>query len=992
MTLSAAILIWSLLAAPVDLAPNPSFELADAGTVAFWEARTPSGPTHTMAWVDDIAHTGRRSLCITGRDPQFLARWRVGQLRNVAFQPGSTVILSAMVKAAGVVDHAQLRLYFLDAKGGVMTQPASGPLAGDQDWTRIEVQATVPDGAAYAMAYLELFGAGTAWFDEVSWRGEAIPPPGLPEPQVLPAAEAWEITGYETATRQNRAMLQLPEGLPQGEALFYAPGPAAGYEVEVVHLDEPDGAGTLELVVDGRSVASHTLDAQPGSETASVTWRVSNVPLQTNSRIKVIGMAEGGERARLLELRLRAASPFQGELRELAAPPSLKVCAAPELAAQARRQLPAAMEAAAAKLNEAREARLATFQTPDDWAGELRRIRSELDQYFGPFPERTPLNPKSYGRIERPEFTIEKITIESRPGFLVSTNLYLPARREGKVPGVLFCCGHSDEGKGYHLYHETCLGLVLKGYAVLAIDPMGQGERKEFFTPDGKPIGPVPQHHQLGRPLFLAGQTLAGMRVWDGLRAVDYLASRPEVDAERLGVVGNSGGGQESLLMAAVDERLKVCAAAHPGGPMENTWLNGQSFRDHEILSLIAPRACRFIVGEKSGEEWHVPRMEDMQRFYNGLGAPDKLDFAWVDGVHNMERPKREPAYGWLNQWFAMPGDQVEPPLVPFTAEELWCSPNGSTIQDLGSRTGLSIAEEDVDWPKRARPADPAAARAKLQAEVERVLRLGDAAPEAVNVSQAGSLAGDGFEARLLKIEAADRWLPAALLLPAETTTRPVVLHVSEDGKPTRADRPSLPIDLCKAGYPVLSVDVRGVGELDPQQGKRNATALGYDASQWRRDSVAINIWGYAGATLTAWQTADVRLAVDALGELGETNGKPIIGLGEGKGQVWMLLAASRRPQVSRVLGLRSLCSFRTLFASPVQEVTEYCWMPGAPDVFDLGELPALVAPRRVDVLAPIDADGGPSKDVDAAFSWAKQLGAVVRIDASDDVARCLAN
>ena len=988
---TVALALSSLVAAPANLSPNPSFELADGGAVACWSARTPTGPDHTMIWADDQAFDGQRSLCIESHDPQLLARWRTGQLRIVAFKPGTTVTLAAMVRCADVADHAQLRLYFLDANGGVIGQPASPPLSGTRDWTRLEVTGATPDNAAYSMAYLELFGTGTAWFDAVEWRGETVPAPGMAEPQVLAAGDVWGVTGYETVNRQTKVMLQVPAGQDRGEALFYAPGPAAGYEVAVVHLDEPDGAGELELMVDGRSVAKHVLDRPPGSETMPVTWTVPNVPLQTHSRIVIAGTANQGEQARVLELRLRATSQFEGDLKDLTPPPSLTVFTTPEAVVQARRQLPAMVEAAAAKLTDAREARLATFQTPDDWRGEQRRIRSELDQYFGPFPERTPLNPQVLGTIDRPTFTIEKTVIESRPGFLVAANLYLPKNRSGKAPGVLFCCGHSDEGKGYHLYHETCLGLVLKGYVVLAIDPMGQGERKEFFDPAGKPIGPVPQHHQLGRPLFLTGLTLAGLRVWDGVRAVDYLAGRPEVDPERLAVVGNSGGGQESLQMAAVDERLKVCAAAHPGGPMENTYRNGQSFRDREILSLIAPRPCRFIVGDQSGETNHALKVKDLLRFYQGLGAPEKLELAWVEGVHNMERPKREPAYGWLNQWLNMPGDQVEPPLEPFTAEELWCSPHGSTIRDLGSKAGLQIAAENARFPKRGHPDNPEAARKKLLAEVDRVLRI-DPLRADVAVNETGRLDAAGLSTRMLRLEAGDRYLAAVLLLPGEATDKPVVLHVSEDGKPTRADRSSMPVDLCRAGYPVLSVDVRGAGELDPQQGRRKVSALGYDADQWRRDSQAICLQGYADKTLTACQAEDVMAAADALAELPETKGRRVVGVGEGKGQLWMLLAAAHRPSIVRVVGIRGLLSFHSLLDQPEQEVVEYTWMPGATAVFDLSELPALVAPRRVDVLAPIDATGMPAGAADPAFRWARELGGAVHTGQDDDVLAAIAS
>jgi len=109
-----------------------------------------------------------------------------------------------------------------------------------------------------------------------------------------------------------------------------------------------------------------------------------------------------------------------------------------------------------------------------------------------------------------------------------------------------------------------------------------------------------PQHHYAGRPSWLVGRSLAGYRTWDGIRAVDALLQRPEVDPNRLAVVGNSGGGQMALLIAAADERIQVCAAAHPGGPMENTYLTGKGLVDRDLLGLIAPRPCIFIVGDES--------------------------------------------------------------------------------------------------------------------------------------------------------------------------------------------------------------------------------------------------------------------------------------------------------------------------------------------------------------------------------------------------------
>ena len=140
-----------------------------------------------------------------------------------------------------------------------------------------------------------------------------------------------------------------------------------------------------------------------------------------------------------------------------------------------------------------------------------------------------------------------------------------------------------------------------------------------------------------------------------GCRAggTDYLESRPEVDGEQLVAVGNSGGGIMALLITAYDERIKVCAAAHPGGPYEQLFLTGRSIPESDVLSLIPPRPCAMIVGRDSGEiAGHQGKLDRMMPFYEGLGVGgERAEMILVDGVHNMEKPKREAAYGWVNRW-----------------------------------------------------------------------------------------------------------------------------------------------------------------------------------------------------------------------------------------------------------------------------------------------------------------------------------------------------
>lgn len=188
-------------------------------------------------------------------------------------------------------------------------------------------------------------------------------------------------------------------------------------------------------------------------------------------------------------------------------------------------------------------------------------VRRKLADCFGPLPERTPLKPRVTGIVDRGAFTVERLLFESRPGFLVSANFYLPARRTGPVPGVLVACGHALEAKAYGLYQDVCLRLVHNGYAVLIYDPINQGER--LFRPRNRAAADLCGGHNLaGKQLILVDEPFCAWRLWDGIRAADYLASRPEVDRGRLGVTGQSGGGTLSSYIWAFDRRLRMLATS----------------------------------------------------------------------------------------------------------------------------------------------------------------------------------------------------------------------------------------------------------------------------------------------------------------------------------------------------------------------------------------------------------------------------------------------
>ncbi|MCI0360207.1 MAG: hypothetical protein L0211_17150, partial [Planctomycetaceae bacterium] len=162
----------------------------------------------------------------------------------------------------------------------------------------------------------------------------------------------------------------------------------------------------------------------------------------------------------------------------------------------------------------------------------VREVQGRIRECFGPEPERTPLKPRITGIVERDAYNIEKVIFESRPDFLVTANLYVPKGRKFPLPGVVGTCGHSANGKAAEPYQSFAQGLARQGYVVLIFDPLGQGERLQYVDDMLKPkqgIG-VSEHLLAGNQQFLVGEFLGAWRAWDGIRALDYLLTRDEVD------------------------------------------------------------------------------------------------------------------------------------------------------------------------------------------------------------------------------------------------------------------------------------------------------------------------------------------------------------------------------------------------------------------------------------------------------------------------------
>ncbi|HXK59949.1 MAG TPA: acetylxylan esterase [Acidobacteriota bacterium] len=363
------------------------------------------------------------------------------------------------------------------------------------------------------------------------------------------------------------------------------------------------------------------------------------------------------------------------------------------------------------EVDEKRRRRLEGITTKSGAEAYVREVREKIRTAFGPLPEKTPLNAKITGVLDRDSYRIEKVIFESRPGFLVTANLYIPKGLKSPAPGVVGACGHTAEGKAAETYQAFSQGLARLGYVVLIFDPIGQGERLQYLDAQGKSsvgIG-VREHIVAGSQQSLVGEFFGAWRAWDGIRALDYLLTRPEVDSRHLGITGNSGGGTVTTWLCGLDNRWTMAAAScfitsfrrnlENELPADTEQCPPKALAlglDHEdFVAAMAPKPVIILAQEKDyfdvrGTE---EAYERLARLYDLLGARDNISLFIGPTEHGFTVENREAMYRWFNRVTGISSADREPKLTLEKPEDLNCTPEGQVAR-LGSRSVFSFTAE----------------------------------------------------------------------------------------------------------------------------------------------------------------------------------------------------------------------------------------------------------------------------------------------------------
>lgn len=369
------------------------------------------------------------------------------------------------------------------------------------------------------------------------------------------------------------------------------------------------------------------------------------------------------------------------------------------------------------KVSEEKRSRLQSRGDAEDY---VREIQFRIQKCFGTWPNKTPLNARTTGTVDRDVYKIEKIILESRPGFLVTANLYLPKGLETPLPAIIGTCGHGDPGKATPAYQSYAQGLTRKGYIVLIFDPIGQGERVQYLSKELKPqrgIG-VPEHNYAGGQMVLCGEALSAWVTWDAIRCVDYLLTRSEVDPKQIGVTGNSGGGTQAAWLCGVERRLSMaapsCFIVGFGQNLQNE-LPADIEQcppaalslglDHsDFVAAMAPKPVIILDQEKDyfdvrGAEMSLARMK---KLYKLFGAEDNAALFIGPEYHGYSQHNREAMYEWFNKATKNGIPKAEPALTLEKEESLWCTPKGQ-VGGLNSRTVFSFTKQSSESLKGKR-------------------------------------------------------------------------------------------------------------------------------------------------------------------------------------------------------------------------------------------------------------------------------------------------
>ncbi|MEO8962730.1 MAG: acetylxylan esterase [Ginsengibacter sp.] len=619
---------------------------------------------------------------------------------------------------------------------------------------------------------------------------------------------------------------------------------------------------------------------------------------------------------------------------------------------------------------------VAAIHSLPEWKKRQEFVRKTLLDIVGPFPAKTALNPRIAETIVKDDYKVEHIIYESQPGFYVTSSLYIPNALKDKAPAIIYCSGHSDLGYRNPIYQHVILNLVSKGFIVFAFDPVGQGERSEYYDPQkGKSSvgGPTTEHSLAGAQAFIAGSSEARYMVWDGIRAVDYLLTRKEVDPARIGITGRSGGGTQTAYIAAIDDRIKAAAPENyitnftrlieTIGPQdgEQNLFNGIKLGIDmaDYLEVRAPKPTLMITTTRDMFSIQGARetAKEASRIFKAYGKSENFRMVTDDSVHASTQKNREAMYAFFQKYLDNRGDSSDKKLAILTPKELQVTRTGQVSTSLNSETVYSLnlkaaekLEKKLQFSRKNFPG-------YLTSVLKSAKQLsGYKEPAKTNESVfTGRFQKDGYVIEKYFVKGEGDYPIPYLLMKPENPNHKALVYLNPLGKSAGALSGGEMEWFVKNGFNVLAPDLLGVGEMGPGQFRGDSYIKG----------VSYNVWFLSmliGRSIVGLQASDV---IRLTNILKNTQGiEEVYSIAHKEMAPVLLHAAAFDPAITRIALIEPFSSYLSIVKNRFYKPN---FIPGAVpaalETYDLPDLAASLAPRKLMIAGSTDASGNSGAD-----------------------------
>lgn len=614
------------------------------------------------------------------------------------------------------------------------------------------------------------------------------------------------------------------------------------------------------------------------------------------------------------------------------------------------------------RIYELRRSRYATaLESAEALSSYRNDCRARYLGILGILPERKPLNAYVTGRLLLDGCILEKVVIESRPGHHLTANLYIPAGGEGPFPALLFLCGHEMTSKATPSYQEAARLFAGNGFAVFVVDPVSQGERVQFTDSAGNRIlrGSTTEHTLLNAGAIITGTSVAAWELHDNLMALDYLVSRHEIDSDRIGCIGNSGGGAQTMYLIGYDDRIKAAAPCSFITSREREYeLNGtgdgcqqipfearEGLEIADYLLMFAPRPLLILAGRYDFVDYPgtVDAYHDLEPAYHVFGHPEKISLYTFDDGHGLSAPKREAALLWFRKWLCDDTTSLVRKFPEIEDEQItWCTPEGQVNSHYPDE--VTVQESNRQRVKELEAGRSAFTTAHnsgvLLDTLRNLLAVRNSQQMKVTAELRGAIETGGHEAsRIILRSEGEVPLPILVINPSDSVIPDtLVLVLGHEGKAIIAGAGGPALNELAANRVVIAADLRGMGETAE---KPDANDPKYYNSEYHNAVLGMQL----GKPLPGQRVTDILMILCYLGTREEFSRLPVKVIATGPAALPAFLAAILDTRITSLEMYGTIRSFAEITERPMEKDWFSYVVPGILEYFDLPGL-ALMKPE----------------------------------------------